>query len=289
MPRLPISLDFLLAEDCNLEVTKKRRFSKYDTLQQVQITLKEEFNIAPYIDTRIWAIWGFGRFSGEYEQLTPLDIMLKDLRLPRIELITIEVKNEDGSWPRSIMHDKDVTYTTVIADTTRTNKPVVESSKGDIGEIQDKLKIKKEEQLENEKNIKFIELKQKELEKEKNGLLAKMKEANDEIKTLEVTRDLFIKLDLEPYARNNKIVAFLTKSIEEKEAALECPVCLETARAPIFMCQQQHLICFKCRPRLASCPECRETYQGLPRRHRYAERDAEELEKMRTELTRTTS
>jgi len=283
MARLPLSFDFLLAEDCNLEVTKKRRFSKYDTLQQVKITLKEEFNIAPYVDTRIWK---FGRFSGEYEQLTHLDIMLKDLRLPPRELITIEVKNEDGSWPRSIMHYES---TTVIAATTKTNKPVVESSKGDIGEIQDKLKIKQEEQLENEKNIRFIELKQKELEKEKKSLLAKLKEANDEIKTLEVTRDLFIKLDLEPYAGNYKMIAFLTKSIAEKEAALECPVCLETAKAPIFMCQQQHLICFKCRPRLTLCPECREAYQGLPRRHRYAERDAEELEKMQKELTRMTN
>jgi len=288
MPRLPISLDYLLAEDCNLEVTKKRRFSEYDTLQQVQITLKEEFNIAPNVDTRIWK---FGRFSGEYEQLTPLDTMLKDLRLPPRELITIEVKNEDGSWPRSIMHYE---CTTVIAATNKPvvegiNKPVVDSSRGDIGEIQDKLKIRKEEQLENGKKIKLLEVKQKELEKEKNSLLAKMKEANDEIKTLEVTRDLFIKLDLEPSAGNNKMIAFLTKSIEEKEAALECPVCLETAKAPIFMCQQQHLICFKCRPRLTLCPECREAYQGLPRRHRYAERDAEELEKMRKELTRMTS
>jgi len=288
MPRLPISLDYLLAEDCNLEVTKKRRFSEYDTLQQVQITLKEEFNIAPNVDTRIWK---FGRFSGEYEQLTPLDTMLKDLRLPPRELITIEVKNEDGSWPRSIMHYE---CTTVIAATNKPvvegiNKPVVDSSRGDIGEIQDKLKIRKEEQLENGKKIKLLEVKQKELEKEKNSLLAKMKEANDEIKTLEVTRDLFIKLDLEPSAGNNKMIAFLTKSIEEKEAALECPVCLETAKAPIFMCQQQHLICFKCRPRLTLCPECREAYQGLPRRHRYAERDAEELEKMRKEITSMTS
>ena len=85
------------------------------------------------------------------------------------------------------------------------------------------------------------------------------------------------------------MITFLIKSIEEKEAALECPVCLETAKAPIFMCQQQHLICFKCRPRLTLCPECREAYQGLPRRHRYAERDAEELEKMRKELTSMTS
>ena len=86
-----------------------------------------------------------------------------------------------------------------------------------------------------------------------------------------------------------KLTTFLTKSIEEKEEALECPVCLETAKAPIFMCLQQHLVCFSCQPRLDSCPQCREGYQGLPRRHRYAERDAEELEKMQNELANLTN
>ena len=58
------------------------------------------------------------------------------------------------------------------------------------------------------------------------------------------------------------------------------PVCLDIDKTPIFSCQQQHhLVCFKCRPRLTSCLECREDYQGQLRRHRYAERDAEELEK----------
>ena len=33
------------------------------------------------------------------------------------------------------------------------------------------------------------------------------------------------------------LVDFLIKSIQEKEAKLECPVCLETAEIPIFMCE----------------------------------------------------
>ena len=59
---------------------------------------------------------------------------------------------------------------------------------------------------------------------------------------------------------------FLCKSIKEKEADLECPVCLETAEAPIFTCQEMHLICANCRPKLSDCPECRVPYQL--RRHR---------------------
>ena len=38
------------------------------------------------------------------------------------------------------------------------------------------------------------------------------------------------------------LVDFLIKSIKEKEAKLECPVCLVTAEAPIYMCPESHLI-----------------------------------------------
>ena len=36
---------------------------------------------------------------------------------------------------------------------------------------------------------------------------------------------------------NSRMLDFLSKSIKEKEADLECPVCMETAEIPIFMCQ----------------------------------------------------
>ena len=45
---------------------------------------------------------------------------------------------------------------------------------------------------------------------------------------------------------HRKCISFLTKSIEEKEAALTCPVCRETAMAPIYTCRNQHLICTIC-------------------------------------------
>ena len=147
---------------------------------------------------------------------------------------------------------------------------------------------KKQKKLEEEKNT---------LEVEKRSLSDRRKKTTGEIKSLEdslnkyveATKDLVSKLELGPALANNNLIIFLTKSIEEKEAALACPVCLETAAAPIFMCQQQHLICSSCQPRVTSCPECREAYQGPPRRHRYAERDAEELKKLKEELTKMTA
>ncbi|PSN45752.1 hypothetical protein C0J52_13792 [Blattella germanica] len=38
---------------------------------------------------------------------------------------------------------------------------------------------------------------------------------------------------------------------------LECPVCMDTMRPPIFQCQNGHSICNKCKPGLTKCPTCR--------------------------------
>jgi len=83
---------------------------------------------------------------------------------------------------------------------------------------------------------------------------------------------------------NSAMVDFIMASIESKEKDLECPVCLETAVAPIFSCPESHVICSTCRPKVSKCPECRVTYKGPPRRHRFAEKTAGELEALRQQL-----
>ena len=75
---------------------------------------------------------------------------------------------------------------------------------------------------------------------------------------------------LEPTRQSNlKLLSYIEQQISSKESSLECPVCLEVASSPIFMCQEQHLLCGACRPRLKACPECRINYIGH-RRHRYS-------------------
>ena len=83
-----------------------------------------------------------------------------------------------------------------------------------------------------------------------------------------------------------RLINYLLKSISEKEAELECPVCLRVveAGAAIFSCQQQHLLCSDCRPRVRQCPQCREKYSEPPLRHRFAEKMARELQAQRHEL-----
>jgi len=80
---------------------------------------------------------------------------------------------------------------------------------------------------------------------------------------------------------NKEFLDFIDTQIYEKERELECPVCLEVAEAPILMCSEQHLICSGCRLKMKTCPECRTPYTGTSRRHRYAEKTAEQLSRLR--------
>ncbi|XP_030026705.2 E3 ubiquitin-protein ligase sina isoform X1 [Manduca sexta] len=47
---------------------------------------------------------------------------------------------------------------------------------------------------------------------------------------------------------------------------LECPVCLEWMEPPISQCRRGHLVCSRCRARLASCPVCRTMFSSVRNR-----------------------
>ena len=49
---------------------------------------------------------------------------------------------------------------------------------------------------------------------------------------------------------NLQLLDYIDQKIEAKEKELECPVCLEVASVPIFMCDELHLICSSCRPKV---------------------------------------
>jgi len=57
---------------------------------------------------------------------------------------------------------------------------------------------------------------------------------------------------------------------------LECPICTETARSPIYQCKEGHLVCSSCAARVARCAICREA-GPVNVRNRYAENDSQEL------------
>ena len=59
---------------------------------------------------------------------------------------------------------------------------------------------------------------------------------------------------------------FLKEAIEKKEEDLTCPICLETAKTPIFMCPDSQIICSACAPNVQTCPECRVRLPNPPKR-----------------------
>jgi hypothetical protein len=48
-----------------------------------------------------------------------------------------------------------------------------------------------------------------------------------------------------------RTISFLAATVERKERELECLVCLEVVSPPILGCQELHLICSKCQPKLS--------------------------------------
>merc|ERR1719319_1703683 len=58
----------------------------------------------------------------------------------------------------------------------------------------------------------------------------------------------------------------------EVEADLECPVCYELSRPPIYQCPEGHIICSACKPLLKACPQCDLKYTDPPIRCRFAEK-----------------
>lgn len=57
------------------------------------------------------------------------------------------------------------------------------------------------------------------------------------------------------------------------ESELECPICFELSRPPIYQCPEGHIICNACRPRVSRCPVCRFVFQGMPDiRNRFIEK-----------------
>ncbi|XP_070594888.1 ubiquitin carboxyl-terminal hydrolase 4 isoform X2 [Erythrolamprus reginae] len=71
-------------------------FSKGDTIATIEKESRKQFNISDGTEVRLW-----NRCTNNtYEQLSKLDSTIQDAGLYQGQVVLIEVKNEDGSWPR---------------------------------------------------------------------------------------------------------------------------------------------------------------------------------------------
>ncbi|KAJ8245506.1 hypothetical protein GJAV_G00271450 [Gymnothorax javanicus] len=85
-----------LCEDSNMDNIVTRRFSKADTIDSIEKEMRQLFSIPNEKETRLWNKY----MSSTFEPLTKPDSTIQDAGLYQGQVLVIEQKNEDGTWPR---------------------------------------------------------------------------------------------------------------------------------------------------------------------------------------------
>ncbi|XP_076125184.1 ubiquitin carboxyl-terminal hydrolase 4 [Alosa pseudoharengus] len=100
-------LELNLCENDNMDNVVTRHFSKADTIDTIEKEMRSLFDIPTEKETRLWNKY----MSNTYEQLNKPDSTVQDAGLFQGQVLVIERKNEDGTWPRQNAHLKSSTPT----------------------------------------------------------------------------------------------------------------------------------------------------------------------------------
>ncbi|KAK1161467.1 ubiquitin carboxyl-terminal hydrolase 4-like [Acipenser oxyrinchus oxyrinchus] len=100
-------LELNLCENDNMDDLVKRHFSKADTIDTIEKDMRALFNISADKEIRLWNKY----MSNTYEQLNKPDSTVQDAGLFQGQVLVIEKKNEDGTWPRQASYTKSSTAT----------------------------------------------------------------------------------------------------------------------------------------------------------------------------------
>uniref|UniRef100_A0A8C7XYA3 Ubiquitin carboxyl-terminal hydrolase n=1 Tax=Oryzias sinensis TaxID=183150 RepID=A0A8C7XYA3_9TELE len=98
-------LELNLCENDNMDNVVTRHFSKADTIDTIEKEMRTLFEIPSEKETRLWNKY----MSNTYEQLNKPDSTVQDAGLFQGQVLVIERKNEDGTWPRQASHPKSST------------------------------------------------------------------------------------------------------------------------------------------------------------------------------------
>ncbi|XP_050414001.1 ubiquitin carboxyl-terminal hydrolase 4 isoform X1 [Patella vulgata] len=89
-------LELKLCENSNLDKTTAKQFSRSSTIAQLEKKMREVFSIKEDKEVRLWNRY----MSNTYEHLSKMENSLQDSGLYPGQVIVIEEKNDDGTWPR---------------------------------------------------------------------------------------------------------------------------------------------------------------------------------------------
>uniref|UniRef100_A0A4W5L5G6 Ubiquitin carboxyl-terminal hydrolase n=1 Tax=Hucho hucho TaxID=62062 RepID=A0A4W5L5G6_9TELE len=93
-------LELNLCENDNMDNVVTCHFSKADTIDTIEKEMRSLFEIPAGKETRLWNKY----MSNTYEQLNKPDSTVQDAGLFQGQVLVIECKNEDGTWPRQASH-----------------------------------------------------------------------------------------------------------------------------------------------------------------------------------------
>jgi len=89
-------VDFKLSQTNDVDNFVTKSFSKAATLEVIEAEMKKLFNIPDNKETRLW-----NKFvSNTFEHLGKREITVQDAGLYQGQLLVIEPRNDDGTWPR---------------------------------------------------------------------------------------------------------------------------------------------------------------------------------------------
>ncbi|XP_052224966.1 ubiquitin carboxyl-terminal hydrolase 15-like [Dreissena polymorpha] len=98
------------------------QFSRVDTIEQLEVAMRREFNINKDKEVRLWNRY----MTNMYEPLDKKETTLQDAGLNTGQIVVIEQKNDDGTWPRA----KPVPVNTNTFTSSSTNSASKPSSQG---------------------------------------------------------------------------------------------------------------------------------------------------------------
>jgi len=142
--------------------------------------------------------------------------------------------------------------------------------------------------IENDKRLERLSHKKKEMEEMMDSEMRKLMERDAEVREILSRLSSSGPLKQENTPGDVKMVEFLKQAVKKKEDDITCPICLETAKPPIFMCPDSHIICSICAPKVRTCPECRVELPTPLKRHRFAEKTSLDLDDLLQQLVELT-
>ncbi|XP_052228485.1 uncharacterized protein LOC127842801 isoform X2 [Dreissena polymorpha] len=86
-----------VAENSTPDNTVLMQFSRVDTIEQLEVAMRREFNINKGKEVRLWNRY----MTNMYEPLDKKETTLQDAYLYSGQIVVIEQKNDDGTWPRA--------------------------------------------------------------------------------------------------------------------------------------------------------------------------------------------